>query len=43
MLIAVTLSEGAVPTAKHGQVVKEIADSFLEHHKLEGNIYVTKS
>ena len=41
MPITVTLTEGAVPTGKHGQVVKEITDSFLEHHKLEGNTVMT--
>ena len=41
MPITVTLTEGVVPTEKQGLVVKEITDSFLEHHKLGGNTVMT--
>ncbi len=41
MPISVTLTEGVIPTEKQGQVIKEITDSFLEHHKLGGNTVMT--
>ncbi len=41
MPITITLTEGVVPKEKQGQVVKEITDRFLEHHKLEGNTVMT--
>lgn len=43
MPITVTLTEGVIPTEKQGQVIKEITDSFLEHHKLVGNTVMTPS
>ena len=41
MPITVTLTEGVVPAEQHTQVVKEITDSFLEHHNLTGNRVMT--
>jgi len=41
MPITVTLTEGVVPAAKQAQLVKEITDSFLVHHKLGGNTVMT--
>jgi len=41
MPITVTLTEGVVPTDQQCQVVKEISDSFLEHHNLSGNTVMT--
>lgn len=41
MPITVTLTEGAVPSERQALVVKEITDSFLEHHKLSGNTVMT--
>jgi len=41
MPITVTLTEGVVPTDKQSQVVKEVSDSFLEHHNLSGNTVMT--
>jgi len=41
MPITVTLTEGAVPAEKHRQIVKEISDTFLEHHNLGGNTVMT--
>jgi len=41
MPISVTLTEGVVPTEQQNQVVKEITDTFLEHHNLGGNSVMT--
>ena len=41
MPITVTLTEGVVPAEQHNQVVKEISDTFLEHHNLSGNSVMT--
>ena len=41
MPITVILTEGAIPTEKQSQVVKEITNSFLAHHKLVGNTVMT--
>lgn len=41
MPITVTLTEGALPTELHNQVVKEISDTFLQHHNLSGNTVMT--
>ena len=41
MPITVTLTEGVIPAEQHTQVVKEITDSFLEHHNLTGNRVMT--
>jgi hypothetical protein len=41
MPITVTLTEGVVPAAQQSQVVKEITDTFLEHHNLRGNSVMT--
>ena len=41
MPITVTLTEGVVPKVQQNQVVKEITNSFLEHHNLGGNSVMT--
>ncbi|WP_298760616.1 hypothetical protein [uncultured Psychroserpens sp.] len=41
MPITVTFTEGVVPTESHRKVVKEITDTFLEKHGLEGNTVMT--
>lgn len=41
MPITVTLTEGVVPVEQQNQVVKEISDTFLEHHNLSGNTVMT--
>lgn len=41
MPITVAFTEGVIPTEKHGKVVKEITDAFLEKHGLKGNTVMT--
>ncbi len=41
MPITLTLTEGVVPAEKHGNVIKEITNAFLEKHGLEGNTVMT--
>lgn len=41
MPITVTITDGVVPLERQGKVVKEITNSFLEKHGLEGNRVMT--
>ncbi|WP_422359575.1 hypothetical protein [Reichenbachiella sp.] len=41
MPITITITKGVIASERHGKVVKEITDSFLEKHGLAGNTVMT--
>ena len=41
MPLTLTLTEGVLPKGTEKQAVKEITDSFLKHHGLDGNTVMT--
>ncbi|VAW81937.1 hypothetical protein MNBD_GAMMA12-1956 [hydrothermal vent metagenome] len=41
MPITITLTKGVVQETLQNQLVKDITDSFLQHHNLEGNSVMT--